>query len=235
MKQTSANPAQRKKGRKTARLQEVLFSLGIISSILYLITDIAASLMWREYSPVSQTVSELIAIDAPTRVYVAVSFILYALLIYAYGAGILLSSGGKRALKIAACLIIAKELLGLAATLFFPIHLRGIPADFSDTLHGILTAAGVFLCMFPAMIAGAVSFKGKSRAYSVITMILFVVFGLLAGLEQPKYALNLPTPLMGVWERINIYGYMLWIVIFSALLLKSSKVNKPSKGLSKRQ
>lgn len=78
-----------------------------------MITDIAASLMWREYSPVSQTVSELIAIDAPTRVYVAVSFILYALLIYAYGAGILLSSGGKRALKIAACLIIAKELLGL--------------------------------------------------------------------------------------------------------------------------
>ncbi|MEA4849607.1 MAG: DUF998 domain-containing protein [Clostridiaceae bacterium] len=197
--------------------------LGILSSILYLVTDITASMMWRGYNPASQTVSELFAIGAPTSLYVKILFVVYTLLIYAYGAGIMLSSNGKRALKVTALLIIAKEVLGLVGTLFFPIHLRGVEANFSDIMHGILTAAGVFLCIFPAMIGGAVSFKGKFRIYSIITMILFVVFGILAGYNQPNFALNIPTPMMGVWERINIYGYMLWIVIFSVMLLRQIK------------
>jgi len=220
------------KGEKllaSAKLQTVLIAFGIISSILYIITDIAASVMWKDYSPISQTVSELIAVNAPTRLYVVILFTIYDLLIYAYGVGIILSSNGKRALKIAALLIIAKEILGLTATLFFPIHLRGVEANFSDTMHGAFTAAGVFLCMFPAMIAGAVSFKGRFRAYSIITMIIFVIFGILAGLDQPKYALNMPTPMMGIWERINIYGYMLWIAVFTMMLLRLKKEKESTK------
>jgi hypothetical protein len=77
--------------------------------------------------------------------------------------------------------------------------------------------------MFPAMIAGTVAFKGIFRYYSIVTMTLFIVFGILAGALQPQYIANLPTPMMGIWERINIYGYMLWIVIFSIKLLKSLK------------
>lgn len=219
------NRTQGENRQASARLPTALIAFGILSSVLYLITDIAASTVWSDYSPVSQTVSELIAVNAPTRLYVGILFVIYDLLIYAYGVGILLSSSGKRALKVSAFLMIAKELLGLAATIFFPIHLRGVEADFSDAMHGILTAAGVFLCMFPAMIAGAVSFRGKFRIYSIITMVLFVVFGILAGLDQPKYALNMPTPMMGVWERINIYGYMLWIAVFSILLLRSKRGN----------
>lgn len=235
MNHTTDNHAGGEKRQAFARLQAVLIAMGIASSILYLITVTAASALWSDYSPVSQTVSELIAVDAPTRSYVAILFIVYDLLIYAYGVGIVLSANGKRALKIAAFLIVAKEILGLIATLFFPIHLRGVEADFSDAMHGILTAAGVFLCMFPAMIAGAVAFKGKFRAYSILTMALFVIFGILAGLDQPKYALNLPTPMMGIWERINIYGYMLWIVIFSILLLRSNRGSRSERRIAETE
>ncbi|APM40688.1 DUF998 domain-containing protein [Clostridium kluyveri] len=223
------NNTEGEKWKISTRFQTILIAFGIISSIIYVITDIVASVMWSDYSRTSQTISELIAVDAPTRLYVAILFIIYDLLIYAYGVGIILSSNNKRALKIAAFLIIAKEILGLVATLFFPIHLRGVEGSFSDTMHGILTAAGVFLCMFPAMIAGSISFKGVFRVYSIITMILFVIFGILTGSDQPKYALNMPTPMMGVWERINIYGYMLWIVVLSIKLLRLKRVNESSK------
>ncbi|WP_368487957.1 DUF998 domain-containing protein [Clostridium sp. BJN0013] len=229
MKPVINNNTGRKRWQASAELQTVLIALGILSSILYIITDIAASVMWSNYSHTSQTVSELIAVNAPTRLYVAILFTIYDLLIYAYGVGIMISSNGKRALKIAAFLIITKEILGLVATLFFPIHLRGVEGNFSDTMHGILTAAGVFLCMFPAMIAGAVSFKGRFRVYSIITMILFVIFGILAGSDQPKYALDMPTPMMGIWERINIYGYMFWIVVLSVMLLRFKKLNESPK------
>ena len=159
-------------------------------------------------------------IGSPTKTFVVISFIVYAFLIYAFGVGIWFSASGKRALKVTAALIIGKEIIGLIGTLFFPIHLRGVEGNYSDIMHGILTAAGVFIFMFPAMIAGAMSFKGIFRTYSIITMILFIVFGVLTGLMQPQFAANAPTPMMGIWERINIYGYMLWIVILSIKLLR---------------
>jgi hypothetical protein len=220
-----SNDTKREKWQASAQLKSVLITSGIISSLMYVITDIIASVAWRDYSYTAQTFSELIAVDAPTRPYVTALSMIYSLLIYAYGVGVWLSADGKRALRIAAVLIIAKEILGEVVTLFFPLHMRGVEGNYSDIMHGALTVVGVFLCMFPAMIAGVVAYKGKFRHYTIVTMALFVVFGVLAGLGQPNYALNLPTPMMGIFERINIYGYMLWIIVLSKVLLHLKRVN----------
>jgi hypothetical protein len=203
------------------RLKTILLYSGILSSLLYILTDIVSVPIWSEYQFTSQTVSELFAIDSPIRKFVVISFTIYAFLIYSFGIGVWLNAAEKRCLKIAAILIIGKEILGLIVTLIFPIHLRGVAGNYSDIMHGILTAVGVFLFMFPAMIAGAIAFRGIFRLYSIFTIILFIVFGILAGSMQPQYVADLPTPMMGIWERINIYGYMLWIVIFSIKLSKS--------------
>lgn len=202
------------------KVKTILLICGIASSVLYILMDLIAVVSWSGYQYSSQTVSELFAVDAPVRTFVIISFILYAFLIYAFGAGVWLCAREKKSLKVAAILIIGKEVLGLACTLVFPIHLRGVEGNYSDIMHGILTAAGVFLCMFPAMIAGSVAFKGIFRVYSIVTMILFIVFGIAAGSMQPGYTANLPTPMMGIWERINIYGYLLWIAIFSIMILR---------------
>lgn len=106
----------------------------------------------------------------------------------------------------------------------FLITLRGDPGNHSNIMHGIVTAVGVFLCMFPAMGFAAAAFGKKFRIYSIVTMILFVVCGILAGLQQPQYAANLPTPFLGAWERINIYGYMLWIIILALLLVGEGRL-----------
>lgn len=213
-----------------SKLQTILLACGILSSLLYCITDLISVAVWNDYDYKSQTVSELFAIDAPTKTFVVICFVIYALLIYAFGVGIWLTSNGIRSLKFAALLIVGKEILGLIGTLFFPIHLRGVEGNYSDFMHGIITATGVLLFMFPAMIAGAIAIKGVFRIYSIVTMALFIVFGVLAGIMQPQLAANLPTPMMGIWERINIYGYMLWIVILAIILLRSR--NELSLGIS---
>ncbi len=207
--------------QKSTRLQTILLSCGILSSVLYILTDLVSVAIWKDYHYTSQTVSELFAIDAPTRAFVVICFIIYAFLIYTFGIGIWLSSEGRRSLKVAAALIIGKEILGLIGTIFFPIHLRGVAGNYSDVMHGIVTAVGVFLFMFPAMIAGAVAFKGWFRIYSIVTMVLFICFGVMAGLMGKNLEANLPTPMMGIWERINIYGYMIWIVILSVKINKA--------------
>lgn len=37
---------------------------------------------------------------------------------------------------------------------------------------------------------------------------------------------NLPTPFIGIWERINIGAFMLWIIVLSVLLLRREKMGR---------
>jgi Protein of unknown function (DUF998) len=119
--------------------QKILLVCGILSSLLYVATVVLAPMRWEGYSSTSQIVSELIAIDAPTKPLVVPLFILYRVLVYAFGWGVWVSDDGNRALRLAAVGLVGKEVFGLVATLFFPMHLRGIEAALTDTLHGLLT------------------------------------------------------------------------------------------------
>jgi len=174
---------------------------------------------WTDYNSSSQSISELIAIDAPSAPLVLPFFIIYAFLIYAFSWGVWRAAKGQKALRIAATLIALKEVFGLAAALFAPMHLRGHEKTLTDTFHIIFTAIGVLLLMFPGMCFAAASLGKKFRIYTILTIILFLAFGALAGMDGPRVEANQPTPMLGIWERINVFGYMLWITVLSSVLL----------------
>ena len=204
-------------------LRKILLICGILSSLLYVTATILGAMRWEGYSSTSQTVSELIAINAPSAPLVVPLFLIYSVLMFAFGLGVWKSSGHKRVLRIVACFIIGKEVLGLAATLFAPMHMRGQETTLTDTMHAILTGVGVFLCMFPAIGLGATAFGKQFRLYCIVTMLIFIVFGIISFLDAPQLAANLPTPWLGIWERVNIFGYLLWIVVLAITLLKKEK------------
>ncbi len=206
-----------------------LLACGILSSLLYVITTILGAMAWQGYSSIDLSVSELMGIDAPSAPLVVPLFFAYSLLIYAFGAGVWLSAGQKRALRIAAVLIVVKEILGLAGLLFFRVHLRGIEPTWTDNMHFVITGVGVLLCMFPAMGFAAAAFGKKFRVYTLGTMLIFLVFGFLAGSQGSAVAANLPTPWLGVYERINIFGYLLWIAVLAIRLTPAQLQNKNSK------
>jgi hypothetical protein len=83
-------------------LRKLLLLSGIFSALLYVATVELSPSRWPAYSPASQTVSELIGIGAPTRPLVVPLFIVYSLLVYAFGAGVWRSAGPERALRVAA-------------------------------------------------------------------------------------------------------------------------------------
>ncbi len=51
-------------------------------------------------------------------------------------------------------------------------------------------------------------------------MVILVAFGVLTGIDAPRINANLPTPWIGVRERINIGVYMFWVVMLSIALLR---------------
>jgi hypothetical protein len=70
---------------------------------------------------------------------------------------------------------------------------------------------------------GAAAFGKSFRIFSTIIVILFFVFGMLTTKESMGIEAGLPTPHAGTWERINIGAYMLWVIVFSMMLLKRNE------------
>jgi hypothetical protein len=198
-------------------VRKALLGCGVLSSLLYVVTVALAATRWEGYSPASQTVSELIATDAPTRPLVVPLFITYSLLVFAFGAGVWRSAGRNRALRFTAVGLVGKEVLGLVVTLFFPMHLREALATgggtSSDAMHGTLTFVGV-LFMLLALGAAAFAFGRRFRLYSIATLLLLVVGGVLTGSD--------------------IYAYMLWVVALAIALLRA-RVERSPNGLGERR
>jgi hypothetical protein len=200
--------------------RKVLLICGILASALYIGTDILAAMRYEGYSYTARAVSELSAIDAPTRPLVVPLFLTHGVLQLGFGLGVWMSAGRRRGLRVAAGLLAGIGLVDLAAPLF-PMHLRGVEGTLTDTMHIILTSVTVLLILLTLGFS-ANAFGKRFRLYSYAAIVVLVVGGALAWLDAPRVAANLPTPWLGVTERINIYGYMLWMAVL-AIALASEK------------
>jgi hypothetical protein len=205
--------------------QKTLLYCGILSSVLYVAINIIVPLQWEGYSLASRVPSELSAIGAPTGKLWAVLATPYTFLILAFGWGVLKVASSNQKLRIAGKLIIAYGALGFLWP-FAPMHMRETLAagggTFSDTLHIILGAATNIIYLLALGFAAAALGK-KFRIYSIATFFLVLVFGALTFLEAPGISRNEPTPLIGVWERITIGLFLVWIVALATILLGKQK------------
>jgi hypothetical protein len=76
------------------------------------------------------------------------------------------------------------------------------------------------LFMMLIMGFGAAAMGKKFRIFTTATFLVFLVFGILIGTEAPDIQTGLPTPYIGIWERINIAAFMLWVVVFAIAVLR---------------
>lgn len=212
----------RRSSSAKATLIDLLLTCGILSSALYAAMNVFVAMQWEAYSSRSMTVSELSAIDAPTRALWVPWGLVYTLLMAAFGWGVYASAQGNRRLRAAGGFLIAYGISGLAWPLF-PMHLREVLAaggsNWSDTLH-LVTASVTVLIMLLAMGYGAAALGRSFRIYSIVSMLVLATFGALTSSEAPAVDVNGPTPWIGVYERINIGVFLLWVIVLAVLLLR---------------
>lgn len=197
-----------------------LLACGVVSSILYVVMNIVVPLQWPAYSSASRTVSELSAVGAPTRTLWVGLGAIYTGLMLAFAWGVRASSGGKRGIRAMGDLLLAYGLVSTAWP-FFPMHQRAVLASggstLSDTLHLALAAVTVVL-MLAAMGLSAAAFRGRFRAYTIISMATLALFGMLTALDAPGVDADQATPWIGVWERIDIGVFLLWVIGLAVVL-----------------
>lgn len=210
--------------RAGSTVQQLLLAFGIASSLLYLATDLAGGLSYPGYSFSSQAISELGAIGAPSKPLIDPLFLAYDLLALAFGIGVVREAAGRsRALRVAGAALIAYGAIGFAAgTLagptMFAMHPRGGPVA-NDTPHILLTGVLVFFLLL-AMGFGAFASGRRFRIYSFATMAASAAFGALTMPYPARMEAGLPTPGLGILERIDVYASMLWIAVLGVMLLR---------------
>jgi Protein of unknown function (DUF998) len=206
-------------------LRQVLLVCGILSSLLYVAMNVLAAMLWESYSSVSQTVSELSAIGAPTRrLWVSLGMV-YTMLVLAFGCGVWASAPRNRSLRAVGGLLVAYGLAGLA---WPPMHARGTEFTLTDTLHIVMAMVTVLLTVL-AMGFGAASLGPRFRLYSIATIVIMLVLGGLAGADGPRIAANLPTPWVGVIQRISIAAYLSWVIVLAIALLRVKEATPTAK------
>lgn len=221
-------------------VRKILLVCGILAALLYVGSDTLAALRWEGYSYINQSVSELRANGAPTRPFLVPILTLYSLLAIAFGVGVWLSAGAKCALRITGVLLFALGVLDLTAY-FFPMHLREEISQtgrtLNETVHVIGTGATVLMILL-IIGFGAVANGKWFRLYSYATILVLIVAGAWGALDAPRIEANLPTLWVGVKERINIYGYMIWLAVLAVVLLHakvSAAAGTPPAGIGSPQ
>ena len=207
--------------------RKALLICGILASLLYVGSDIVAAMRWEGYSYSAQAVSELRAIGAPTRAFLVPILLFYSALELAFGLGVWGAAGQKRGVRIAGGLLVTLAVLELVLAPLFPMNVRenmqqGVNT-LTDTMHIILTAVTVlFILLIIGFGSGA---DGKwFRFYSFATLLIVIGAGALAGMKGAQLAAQQPTPWLGAIERVNIFGYMLWIIVLAIVLLQAQGV-----------
>ncbi len=211
-----------KKLRESFISERILLWSGTLSSLYYFVINIFVPFKYEGYDVVTQTVSELSAIGSPTKTLWELLCIPYLILIIAFGLGILKIAGQNKNLKLVGKFILLNGIVSLGWR-YAPMHMREVIAagggNYSDTMHIALSMVTVLL-MLLALGFGAFAFGKYFRIYSIVTILLLLIFGIMTAIEAPAINTGQPTPMIGIWERINIGVYFIWLIVLSAETLR---------------
>ena len=201
-------------------LLRVLLACGVLSSAVYVASDVVGALSYPGYDYAAQAISEMSAVGAPTTKLLAPFYRVFSFLFVAFAAGVWLKGSAGSYLRRSAAFMAGVAVVGIGLSVF-PMNPRGAERTLSDTMHLLFSGATMML-LSATILTGAKACGRRFRRYSVGTVIVMLVFFAITLLDAPRVAADLPTPYMGLNERACMAAWLLWIAVFSAQLQRST-------------
>jgi hypothetical protein len=200
------------------RLRTALVACGVAAPLLYTAMTFFVGLLWEDYSATSQTISELSAIGAPTRRLWMMLGGAYSLLIIAFGWIVWKSAVSSPAQRVLGIVLMVHGAFGC---FWPPMHQREVLAagggTLTDTLHIVWATVTGLLFLLEAGL-GAAAFGKRFRVYSIATTAIVLACGAMTATYASRMQADLPTPWLGVWERVSSTAYMMWIAVLAISL-----------------
>lgn len=213
------------------RLQKTLLACGLLYSLGYaIVNDVVAATMYAGYSRMSQAVSELSGTGSPVKAFLTASLPVFSVLMVGFGIGVWQSAYGRKSLRMTGIVLIAHGIFA-PLWLFYPMTSRQemiagtMPAN--DAGHLVLTAVTIILIL-SQLGSGAMAFGKRFRFYSIVSAVMVLLFGALTGVESAKIPAGDSTPLLGLFERVGIGAWLLWMAVLAIMLLRASPKSHPS-------
>lgn len=203
-------------------LRKTLVSCGIAAPVLYVVTAIVGAAMRpNDYSHITNAISELLSNGAPNKAILDVVFNIYNALLLAFAIGAYSAIRNfPRISKIAMGILISIQVLSFSWG-FFPMDPLGAEATFAGTMHNVLGGVVALATIVMPLLTGLGirHLEGFNRyaVYSFITSAIIFVSGL-TGVILAGQGIQL----FGLFERITIGAYEVWIFVTAVMLLKTT-------------
>jgi hypothetical protein len=203
------------------RLSRPLILCGLLSSILYVVIDLVGARNYPGYDYSAQAISEMSALGAPTSELLAPFYKAWSLLFIAFTAGVWFAGKTRRPLRWSAGFMLGIAIVGSGFALF-PMSQRSAEPTGSDTMH-LVVAGAIMILLSAAILTGGRAFDRGFRVYSATTVAVMLLFFTLTMRDVPNVAADLPTPFMGLNERVSMAAWLLWMAVLSIQLLRTEK------------
>jgi len=195
-------------------------ALGIAAVALYVGATILGGILDPRYSHVGNAISELTGSEAPDRAVLAPIYIVYNVVLFAFGFALFRASSRGTLFAIGLVLFAVGGLSGIGQVTFFRQDSVGAVATTQGTIHLVLAGVSSLLSLGTAILYGLAfrrepSFRRLSR-YSFVTAALLV-------LTAPLAVGSIGTDLMGLYERLTIGVYMAWVVVVAVDALLAAR------------
>jgi len=203
-------------------LRKTLICCGVVAPVLYVITAIVGAALRNDYSHIVNAISELISNGAPNKAILDVVFNIYNALLLAFAiGGYIVLKNSHRLCRIVMGIFIAMQIISFSWG-FFPMDPLGTEATFAGTMHNTLGGIVAFATIFMPLLMGlglrrVDGFKSYVN-YSFITSAIIFVSGL-TGVILAGQGIQL----FGLFERITIGSYEVWIFVTALKLLKTER------------
>jgi hypothetical protein len=207
---------------------DVLLTCGVVYAVSYaIVNDAIAAPLYGGYSWLDQAVSELSAEGASTRAFLVAMAPVWSALLLAFGIGIWRAASTRRWLRWLGAVTAIHGLWSLA-WIWFPMSSRADLATggsgVNDTGHLVLvTATAIFVITELAL--AAASFGNRFRAYAAASAVVMLVFGSLTSSWPAKIEAGEATPWMGLFERISIVTWLVFLVVLAATLMRQRRTS----------
>ena len=192
--------------------------LGVISLLSYTAAVIFSPLKYAGYNWISQAVSDLSAVNAPSRelwnqlaaLYVPCGIVsVMAVCVYV---------GGKlnKALRTGIYLFAAMQWISAAGYAMFPLTEAGSPSGFQNVMHIVVTAAVVLLSIISLIMIAAGGFRDRRWRslswWALAALVMMMIGGVGSGLVPREY--------FGIPERFSVFAAVGFNAVLGVYLFK---------------